>query len=201
LQFANQTHYNMRDAEQRSAVVQLFAHSDAAFLTHADSKSHSGIHFTLGKETGVFHARSQKQKMATLSSTEADVYAAIKHAKNAIFFRDVLPELTYQQLEPTTLFIDNKKAIALSKPLTGDHRKVRHFKARLKFLIEQVELQVLKLEHLVGTIHSSDILSKPKSRPGHEKNTFELMGPQRPSAEVSLQTVQQKQMDYHHSAV
>ena len=40
--------YNTYDADQRSAVVQLFAYSDAAFLTHTDSKSQSGIHFTLG---------------------------------------------------------------------------------------------------------------------------------------------------------
>ena len=86
--------------------------------------------------------------MATLSSTEAEVYAAIECAKDAIFFRDVFSELGYKQLEPTTLYIDNKSAVALSKPLTGDHRQVRHFKARLNFLIEQVELQVLKLEHL-----------------------------------------------------
>ena len=187
--------YNTRDPAQRSAVVKLFAYSDAAFLTHADSKSHSGIHFTLGEGTGVFHARSQKQKMVTLSSTEAEVYAAIECAKDAIFFRDVLSELGYKQLEPTTLFIDNKSAIALSKPLTGDHRKVRHFKARLNFLIEQVEQQVLKLEHLEGTVHPSDILSKPKPRPGHEKNTSDLMGPQQPGADTRLAMVRMLQTD------
>jgi hypothetical protein len=191
--------YNTRDAAQRSAVVQLFAYSDAAFLTHADSKSHSGIHFTLGADTGVFHARSQKQKMVTLSSTEAEVYAAIECTKDAIFFRDVLSELGYKQIEPTNLFIDNKSAIALSKPLTGDHRKVRHFKARLNFLIEQVELQVIKLEHLEGTVHPSDILSKPKPRPGHEKNTSDLMGPQRPGADARLSMVHQQQLDAQHS--
>ena len=66
-------------------MVKLFAYSD--------SKSHSGIHFTLGTDTGVFHPRSQKQKMVTLSSTEAEVYAAIECTKDAIFFRDVLSEL------------------------------------------------------------------------------------------------------------
>jgi hypothetical protein len=73
--------------------------------------------------------------MVTLSSTEAEVYAAIECAKDAIFFRDVLSELGYTQLEPTMLYIDKKSAISLSKPLTGDHRKVRYFKARLNFLI------------------------------------------------------------------
>ena len=175
--------YNTRDPAQRSTIVELLAYSDAAFLTHQDSKSHSGIHFTLGKDTGVFHARSQKQKMVTLSSTEAEVYAAVECAKDVVFFRDLLKELGYEQMEPTTLHIDNKSAIALSQPLTGEHRKVRHFMARLRFLIEQVEEKRIKLEHLAGTAHPSDVLSKPKPRPGHEQNTQDLMGPQRPGAE------------------
>ena len=93
------------------------------------------MHFTLGKNTGVFHARSQKQKMVTLSSTEAEVYAAIECTKDIIFFRDLLKEIGYEQLVPTTLHVDNKSAIVLSQPLTGEHRKVRHFMARLRFLI------------------------------------------------------------------
>ena len=181
--------YNSADPAQRNAVVQLIAYSDAAFLTHSDSKSHSGLHFTLGKATGVFHARSQKQKMVTLSSTEAEVYAAIECTKDIIFFRDLLAELGYAQLTPTTLHVDNKSTIALSQPLTGEHRKVRHFMARLRFLIEQVEKQVIRLEHLEGTSHPSDVLSKPKPRPGHEKNTLDLLGPQRSGAQHRLDRV------------
>ena len=46
--------YNTRDPAQRSTIVELLAYSDAAFLTHQDSKSHSGIHFTLGKDSQFF---------------------------------------------------------------------------------------------------------------------------------------------------
>ena len=127
--------------------------------------------------------------MVTLSSTEAEVYAAIECTKDIIFFRDLLAELGYTQLTPTTLHVDNKSTIALSQPLTGEHRKVRHFMARLRFLIEQVEKQVIRLEHLEGTSHPSDVLSKPKPRPGHEKNTLDLMGPQRSEAQYRLDKV------------
>jgi len=48
--------YNSSSHSDRTTVAQLFAYSDAAYLTHSDSKSHSGLHFTLGKDTGVFHA-------------------------------------------------------------------------------------------------------------------------------------------------
>jgi hypothetical protein len=87
--------YNSSSHSDRTTVAQLFAYSDAAYLTHTDSKSHSGLHFTLGKDTGVFHARSQKQKIVTLSSTEAEIYAAIESVKDVVFFRDILRELGY----------------------------------------------------------------------------------------------------------
>jgi len=83
-----------------------------------------------------------------------------------------------------------KSAIVLSQPLTGEHRKVRHFMARLRFLIEQVEKQVIKLEHLEGITHPSDVLSKPKPRPGHEQNTLDLLGPQRDGADLRAEQVQ-----------
>ena len=107
--------YNSAEASHKTAVVQLLAYSDAAFLTHSDSKSHSSVHFTLGKNTGVFHAWSQKQKMVTLSSTEAEVYAATECTKDIIFFRDLLKEIGYEQLVPTTLHVYNKSAIVLSQ--------------------------------------------------------------------------------------
>ena len=61
--------------------------------------------------------------------------------------------------------------------------------ARLRFLIEQVEKLVIKLEHLEGTTHPSDVLSKPKPRPGHERNTIDLMGPQRDGADLRKEQV------------
>jgi len=181
--------YNSANKSECHTIAQLFAFSDAAFLTHSDSKSHSGVHFTLGQQTGVFHARSQKQKIVTLSSTEAEIYAAIESAKDVVFFRNILAELGFQQLSPTVLFIDNKSAISLAQAFSGNHKKVRHYMARLRFLIEQVETQVIKLEHLEGTEHPSDVLTKAKPRPGHEKNTLALLGPQRPGHDTRLEAV------------
>jgi len=87
--------YNSANKSECRTIARLFAFSDAAYLTHSDSKSHSGLHFTLGQQTGVFHARSQKQKIVTLSSTGAEVYAAIESAKDVIFFRNILAEIDF----------------------------------------------------------------------------------------------------------
>ena len=88
--------------------------------------------------------------MVTLSSTEAEVYAAIECTKDVILFREILKELGHPQEEQTTLYMDNKSAIILGQDMTGEHKKARHFMARLRFLIEQVQNCVIKLEHMEG---------------------------------------------------
>ena len=85
---------------------------------------------------------------------------------------------------------DNKSAIILGQDMTGEHKKARHFMARLRFLIEQMQNSVIKLEHMEGTTLPADVLSKPKPRPGHEANTADLMGPQRPGAMDRARNIQ-----------
>ena len=72
--------YSHTDKSRASATAKILGYSDAAFLVHSDSKSHSGLAFKLGKDTGVFHA------LVTLSSTEA----AVECAKDIVFFRAYL---------------------------------------------------------------------------------------------------------------
>ena len=90
--------------------------------------------------------------------------------------------------QPTTLYMDNKSAITLGQDMTCEHKKARHYMARLQYPSRNHH-QVVKLEHLDGTRLPADMLSKAKPRPRHEQNTAFLMGPQRLDAEDrSLQT-------------
>jgi len=188
--------YNNSLPEHRNSVAQLIEFSDAAFIAHSDSKSHTGLMFKVGDATGVFHARSQKQKIVTLSLTEAEIYAAIESVKDITFFRNVLKELGYEQHDPTPLYVDNKSAIALGQAFSGHHHKVRHFMCRLRYLIEQVEAKVVRLEHMDGDTHPADALTKPKPRPGHERNVQDIMGPQREGAEARLEAVHAPPADH-----
>ena len=63
--------YNTGNQTECRTVARLFAFSDAAYLTHSDSKSHSGLHFTLGQQTGVFHAHMQPSSRSKMSSFSA----------------------------------------------------------------------------------------------------------------------------------
>jgi hypothetical protein len=168
--------YNTSSQQQRATVAQLHAWSDAAYLAHRDSRSYSGVCFSLGENTGVFHARSNKQTMVTLSSTEAETYAAVEATKDIVYFRSILEELGFPQLQPTPLYVDNKSRITLAQQFSGNHKRCKHFLARIHYMIEQVDRHVVRLEHLRGTELRADSLTKPKAGQSFQQDTAELLG-------------------------
>jgi len=172
--------YNSTSTRQSKTVAGLLAWSDAAYLTHTDSKSHSGICFSLGDGSGVFHARSNKQTIVTLSSTEAETHAAVEATKDISYFRAILDELGFTQMEATPLYVDNKSLITLAQQFSGNHKRCKHFLARVNYMIEQVERHLVKLEHIKGTELKADLLTKPLAEAAHTKHTEQLLGgPQR----------------------
>ncbi len=61
--------------------------------------------------------------MVTLSSTEAETYAAVEATKDIVYFRAILEELGFPQLQPTPLYVDNKSLITVannSRATTSD---------------------------------------------------------------------------------
>jgi hypothetical protein len=115
---------------------------DAAYAMYHDAKSHSGYGFTSGghegDRCGFFYSRSCKQTNVALSSTEAELNAAVDCVKDVIWFRNLLTELGFPQTEPTVIFVDNASLITLASEYSGNHKRTKHFVVRLNFLIEQV---------------------------------------------------------------
>ena len=172
--------YAAKDSSAKKGIAQLLAYSDAAYLTHKDSCSHLGICFTYGDvDTGVFYARSAKQTIVTTSSTEAETYSAVEATKEVIYFRDLLTELGFTQLQPTPLYVDNKSLISLATKFSGSHKKVKHFMMRLHFLIEQVNKQVIQLHHQPDDELRADLLTKPLQPGQFQAKRLRIMGPQR----------------------
>jgi hypothetical protein len=177
------SHYELTYAgtnpHHRTAVTELIAYSDAAFIAHSDSKSHTGICFSLGLATGCFHARSQKQGIVTLSSTESEVHVAVEATKDVIYFRNLLQELGHRQLHPTLLHVDNQSMIALATAFSGNHKRVSHFLNRIHFMIEQVQQGTIKLTHTPGTELRADTLTKTQPSARFAQDALALLGPQR----------------------
>jgi hypothetical protein len=180
--------YSAQDESQRRTIGELHARSDAAYLCHRDSKSHSGICFTYGEpNTGAFFSSSKKQTTVSTSSTEAEANAAFDAAKYIMFFRDLLKELGYPQLEPTTLWVDNMSLITLATAFSGSTKNVKHYMMRVNFLIEKVAAGIIKLEYIPTLKNTSDTLTKNLGVPLFAEHTRSLLGgPQRLIAPVPV---------------
>jgi len=94
--------YNPPDPDQCHTVGRLYGWADAAYACHRDGKSHSGMCLSYGLPgTGKFSSTSKKQSLVCLSSTEAELYAAVQANKDIIFCCAILAELGFHQLHPT----------------------------------------------------------------------------------------------------
>jgi hypothetical protein len=65
----------------------------------------AGYTFCLGDpHNTMFYLRTMKQSNVTLSSTESENAAAVKAAKDILWFRQLLTELGFNQFHPTIVF-------------------------------------------------------------------------------------------------
>jgi uncharacterized protein YwlG (UPF0340 family) len=103
---------------------------------------------------------SHKEKTVALSSCEAEFMAATAAAKQALWLRNLLGELTGNQMKAVTLMVDNNSAIALMKNPVF-HGKSKHIEIKFHFIRECVERGQIMVKR-VGTLEQkTDALTKP----------------------------------------
>ncbi|KAG6384847.1 hypothetical protein SASPL_153666 [Salvia splendens] len=122
-----------------------------------DRKSTSGYVFYMGDTT--FTWMSKKQPIVTLSTCEAEYVAATFSVCHAIWLRSLLSELGWPQKEPTTICVDNKSAIALSKNPVF-HNRSKHIDTRYHYIRECVANQEIQVEYVKSQDQVADIFTK-----------------------------------------
>ena len=169
--------FSRANANDRHLMSTIFCYADAAFNVHTDSKSHSGYCISLGgPPNGMFYFRSFKQSNVSLSSTEAEVNAAVEAAKEIVWLRNLLAELGYVQHEPTVLYADNKSMITLCTEYSGNHKRVKHYLNRINYMLKQVKTGVITLEYMSTTEHKADGLTKPLPPKQAAQSAIDLLG-------------------------
>lgn len=128
----------------RTSNFKLTGYSDSDFGGNLDDgRSTAGYIFNMG--SGAVSWQSKKQSVVALSSAEAEYMSLSIAGCQALWLRGLLTELEHPQDDPTTIFCDNKSAIALTKNPVF-HGKSKHIRIKFHFIRELVSNGEVKIE-------------------------------------------------------
>eukprot|EP00253_Pinus_taeda_P030071 PITA_30071 len=122
-----------------------------------DRKSTAGYFFTLG--SGPITWACKKQAAISLSSAEAEYRGAVEASKEALWLRQILSELGFEEQHPTTLWCDNQSAIQLCKDPV-QHQRSKHIELHMHFIRKLIHDHVLEVQYCSTDDQVADILTK-----------------------------------------
>ena len=133
--------------------------ADSAYGIHIDGKSHTGILVYL--DTSIISVKSKKQKLVTVSSTEAEMESMTEALKEKQPIHKLLEELNLLMKQPTIVYQDNKSTMRLAKRGEGFDGKSRHMRVRYHYIAEQIAKGEIDIRYLETTKMVADLLTKP----------------------------------------
>ena len=146
------------------------SHSNLKLLGYSDSdhagdlekrKSTSGVVFFLNGNLVTWS--SQKQRVVSLSSCEAEYIAGASAACQGVWLTRLIADLTGEKLKNFKLLMDRKSAIELSKNPVY-HERSKHIDTRYHFIRECVSDGIAEVEHVGTDKQLADIMTKPLGR-------------------------------------
>lgn len=145
--------------------LQLKCQVDASFAVHSlDMRSHSGILCYFGDmgsySSGLIHAASNKQKLNTKSSFEAELVALNGGVDEVIYLTRVLNEIGIHQ-DVIPVFQDNKSTIFCVEHGQSNIKRTKHIDVRLFFIKDRIDRGEIKLVYLPTELMVADALTKP----------------------------------------
>ena len=153
---------------------ELAGFCDAAYATDVRTRrSVTGYAFTYAG--GAVAYKSKLQPVVSLSSSEAEFYAAVQASKCALYLRMVLDELGFLKAGATPLHIDNQACVHMindNKPTS----RTRHVWIHWFAIQEWRQRQLIKAINLPGTILPADALTKSVGTTLHTRHARRMMG-------------------------
>ena len=133
--------------------------ADASFAAHQDMKSHTGGMMTMGK--GAVQTVSQKQKLNSESSTEAELIAADDVVSHLMWTKHFLEAQGYAAKQ-TILHQDNTSAILLEKNgKESSGKRTRHINIRYFCVKDRADNGDLQVECCPTDDMLGDYMTKP----------------------------------------
>jgi hypothetical protein len=143
--------------------VEVF--TDAEYGSHDDRKSVMG-YVTQIDGNSISYA-SRKQKVVSLSTTEAEYIAMCEGAKDSVFITQLCKEFCVDYELPI-LWCDNEASICLSKK-PGKHNAMKHVDIKYHYTRSLVDANRLVVKHVGTNEQTADIFTKALERVKFEK--------------------------------
>jgi hypothetical protein len=141
--------------------LQLTVYCDASYGVHPNGHSHSGILVNFGELTGPLAVKSQRQKLVTLSSTEAELVAVVEGTRRGLTIHRLLKEILPEYDLPVIIYQDNISTIHILTNGEGYSGKNRHMRVRYGYLTELLQSGVITIQHMPTEEMTADLLTKP----------------------------------------
>ena len=149
-------------------------YADASFGIHKDGKSHSGNNLSLG--IGSVSSKSNKQRIVTKSSTEAEIVAVSDGLSDALWLLYFILDLNITNIIKIRLHQDNTSAIKLENNGTAIHHRCKHLNIRHLSIIDYINNGDISIQHVDTSKMIADILTKPLNGSGFIRLRDLLLG-------------------------
>jgi hypothetical protein len=155
--------------------LQLVCHCDASYGVHADGRSHTGFVVYMGEHGSYVHAKSNKQKTGSTSSTDAEIIALVDSMKVCVWLKNVLTELDREPVDAVRVCQDNQSGMLMVSENSKCARS-KHILTKINYAKDLIDSGIIKVQYLNTHEMSSDLLTKPLSGSVFHKHRSTIMG-------------------------
>ncbi|KAH9138678.1 hypothetical protein AeRB84_017018 [Aphanomyces euteiches] len=160
----------------RSPDTNLVGYCDASWATRPDRRSTTGFACFVGG--GIVSWKSARQRVVALSTCEAEYVALAELAKEVVWLRGLLEDLSMRQDHPTLTWCDNKAAdVFRHGENVGVASRSMHIDVRHHFIRQLIQAGVIDLHHVGTADQLADVLTKVSTRAAIDKFKTVAMHP------------------------
>ena len=139
--------------------LHLKCYVDASFLSHGDSRGHSGYCLSIG-DLSSFYSKSTKQQLVATSSTHAEVKALYQLTVDILFLINLSDEIQRPIALPAVILEDNNPTVQLSSSLSSRIKRSKHFLMLINFIRHQVSMGLIAVHKVASADNIADVLTK-----------------------------------------